>query len=184
MKYLKGLALTTAAAALLALGGGSASAAELYSTGTTLSAPVTFDMTLSVSLTKRTTDAQTLVGTCSGSTIHGNTTNTSGATVTGTIEALTWSGCTTTTDTLTNGTLHVDSAGIVTGSGSVVTDSFSGVSCRYGTGAATSLGALTTGKLTIDAVINEQEPKAFLCPDTTRWRANYYVTSPHDLTAK
>jgi len=89
-----------------------------------------------------------------------------------------------TTDTLTPGSLSIAATGLVTGAGSVWTTNFGGVSCRYGTGGGTSLGTLTTGKLVVNAVINEQEPKSFICPDTTKMVANYTVTSPHDLTVE
>ena len=73
--------------------------------------------------------------------------------------------------------------GSVSGSGSVVTINI-GVSCRYGTGTGSTLGTLNTGRLLINEVINEQPPKTFLCPDTTRWVASYTFTSPHDLTVE
>jgi hypothetical protein len=183
MKHLKRLgAAAVAAAVVLVCGAGSASATELYSTGVTLSAGTTFHMILNTSLVTSTTDGKTIVGTCTANTIEGKTTNTSGSTVTVAIDKLVWGGCTVTTDTLTPGTLHIDAAGTVSGSGTVWTVN-TGVTCRYGTGTGTHLGTLSTGKLVVNAVINEQEPKAFLCPDTTKLVANYAVASPHDLTA-
>jgi hypothetical protein len=184
MRYLKGLAATAiAAGALLSSGAASVTAAELYSTGVTVNAGTMLHLSGSL-LTKRTTDGNNLIGECSVGTVEGTTMNTAGTTVTVEVTALSWEGCTTTTDTLANGRLHIDAAGTVTGTSSVFTDAFGGVSCRYGTGAGTALGTLKTGKLAINAVINEQAPTSFICPDTTKWVANYSVTSPHDLTVE
>ena len=187
MKHVKMLSLTAiAAAALMAfVGASTASTANLYSTGVKLPLGTSIHATLQAGSTAilSTTDGSSIFNTCSASTVEGEVDSTGGATVTGNIDALTWGPtCSVTTDTLTNGTLHVDSAGTVRGTGSVVTWNI-GVSCRYGTGGGTILGTLNTGKHAINAVINEQEPKAFLCADTTRLTASYTVTAPHDLTA-
>ena len=191
MKYVKMLGLAAMAAmALMAFGAGSASAAShLYSTGVEVPAGTELHATLeSGTAVLSTTDEKTLVDTCTSSTVAGKVEYPKNEKeepldATGKISSLTWGGCTVTTDTLVEGSLSVSSSGEVTGKGSVVTVNFSGVSCRYGTGNGTALGTLNTGKLAIKAVVNEQEPKAFLCPDTTRWTANYSATSPHDLTA-
>ena len=188
MKYIKmlGLAAVAAAALMAFMGAGTASAAKtLTSTGVAQSAPVTIHAELDEVEGKvppavlSTTDGSSIVDECAGSTVEGATTN-SETPITGHINVLNWSGCSFTTDTLTKGDLTIDENGTVTGAGSVVTVNI-GVSCRYGTGEGTHLGTLTTGTLTINAVINEQAPKQFLCPDTTRWVAKYKVTSPHDL---
>jgi hypothetical protein len=164
---------------------GSASPPELYSTGTTVAAETVLKMSLeSGSIVQSTTDGKSLIDTCTGSTAEGAVGAYSGSTVKVSLSSLTWSGCTVTTDTLTNGSLDINASGTVTGASSVVTENYGGVSCRYGTGAGTDLGTLNTGKLVINAVINEQEPKSFICPDTTIWVANYVFTSPHDLTVK
>jgi hypothetical protein len=159
--------------------------AGLYSTGETVPAETVLKASLeSGTANQSTTDGKSLVDTCTGSTAEGAVKPYSGSTTTVSLSSLTWSGCTVTTDTLTNGSLHINTSGTVTGSGSVVTENYGGVSCRYGTGTGTHLGTLNTGKLAINAVINEQEPKSFICPDTTKWVVNYVFTSPHDLTAK
>lgn len=165
---------------------GSEAAAGLYSTGSTVPAETVLKASLeSGTAVQSTTDGKTLIDTCTGSAAEGAIGPYSGSTVKVPLSSLTWTGCTVTTDTLTNGTLDINAAGTVTGTASVVTVNFSGVPCRYGTGAGgTHLGTLNTGTLAINAVIGEQEPKAFLCPDTTKWVANYVFTSPHDLTAK
>lgn len=184
MKYPKMLGLT--AMALMAFGTGSASAAShLYSTGVQVSAGTVLDLTLAAGTSSAltTTDGKTLVTTCTGSTIAGAVTYPAGGDAAISISSLTWSGCSSTTDTLTNGSLSISSTGTVTGSGTVVTKNFGGVSGRYGTGAGTHLGTLNTGKIAINTILNEQEPKSFLCPDTVKWVATYIVTSPHDLSA-
>jgi hypothetical protein len=185
MKHLKMLGLAAMAAmALMAFGAGSASASELYSTGTTVPAGTVLHATLEGgSAVLSTTDGKTLVDTCTTSTVAGKVSYPAGGDASGAISSLLWGGCTVTTHTLTNGSLSINSVGTVTGAGSVVTVNFGGVSCRYGTGAGTDLGKLTTGTIAINAVINEQAPTSFICPDTTKWVANYSVTSPHDLSA-
>jgi hypothetical protein len=186
MKHLKMLGLATmAATALMAFGAGSASAeSHLYSTGVQVGANSILDATLdSGTATLSTTDGKTLVDTCTSSTVAAPIYYPAGGDATGSIASLTWGGCSVTTDTLFNGSLSISSSGAVTGKGSVVTVNFGGVSCRYGTGTGTGLGTLTTGRLAIKAVVNEQEPKSFICPDTTKWVAEYLVLSPHDLSA-
>jgi len=186
MKYLKMLGLAAVAAmALMAVGASSASAATtFYSTGVPLSDGTEVHATLEGgTFALSTTDGKTLVDTCTSSTIAGKGgTSESGEEVITAISTLTLSGCTVTTDVLTKGTLRVSSAGTVTGTGTVVTVNFGGVSCRYGSGGGTHLGTLGTGTLTINGVVEEQAPKSFICPDTTKWTANFAATSPHDLT--
>jgi hypothetical protein len=191
-----GLAALAAMALMAFLGTSSAAATELFADGETLESGTEIHGTLlsgnSALLT--TTDSKTIIDTCTGSTLNGTTTNAEGETVGASIGSLTWSGCSTTTDTLSNGSLAISwTAGLngtVTGSGSVVTVNFLGVSCRYGTGSGTHLGTLTgaegesTAVVEFNAVVNEQEPKSFVCPDTTRWTAAYAVTSPLGLNVQ
>ena len=184
MKYGKMLGL--AAMALMAFGAGSASAAELYSTKETVpqSTEISGSLESGSSALLTTTDGSTNLDTCTLSGFSAtHTTGEGEAPVTGSISSLLWSECSFTTDTLTSGSLSIAGNGAVSGSGTVVTVNI-GVSCRYGTGGGTTLGTLNAGKLAINAVINEQEPKTFLCPDTTKWVANYVVTNPHDLTVE
>jgi hypothetical protein len=186
MTYIKLLGLASIAAlSVMAASAASASAAELYSTGVTVNAGTKIELSLESGTTGTfsTTDGKTILDTCTGSSGSGTINSYTGGDVTGAISSLGWSGCSVTTDTLTNGSLSVNASGTVSGSGTVVTVN-TGVTCRYGTGTGTTLGTGTTGKLAINAVINEQEPKAFLCPDTTKMVANYTVTSPHDMTVK
>jgi len=184
MKYVKVLGLAaTAAMALMAFGAGTASATMLYSTGVTLPAGTQVHATMTGTFHVTTTDEKTLMTTCTSGTIVGSLAYPGGGSPVINISGKTWGGCTSTTDTLTNGSLSISSSGTVTGSSTVITKNFGGVSCRYGYGGGTHLGTLGTGSLSINAVINEQEPKSFICPDTTRWVATYIITSPHDLTA-
>ena len=172
-----------AAAALTMLVAGGASAANLRTTGFLVPVGTTLHATQeSGSVITSTTDGSTIVSTCTISTILATVSSTGGSTVTANIDKVVSQGCTVLTQILVLGTLHIDAAGTVTGSGTTYTVN-TGVSCRYGYGSGTHLGTLNTGKLAMNAVIVEQEPKQFLCPDTTKWVANYVFTSPHDLTA-
>src|SRR5690348_12477967 len=124
MKYIKMLGLAAvAAAALMAFGAGSASATELYSTGVTVNAGTVLKSSLETGTTATlsTTDGSSIVDTCTGSTVEGPVDTYTGGDVTGSITSLGWSGCTFTTDTLTNGSLSINSASEVSGKGSVVT---------------------------------------------------------------
>ena len=178
------LATIVAGAVLAPVGVGSASAAEVYSTGVTVAAGTTVAGSLTPGSTWRewTTDTKTSLDTCAGYTFHGTIQPYSGGDVEIDIDTETWSSCSVTTHTLSNGSLFISSTGTVVGKGEVVTVNFSGVSCRYGTGSGTDLGTLTTGKLSTNAIINEQEPKSFLCPDTTEWIGLINITAPHDAT--
>jgi hypothetical protein len=183
MKYVRMLGLAAMVAmALMAFGAVSASAAShLYSTGVQVPAGTEFHATLEGSGVLASTDTKTIVDTCSASTIAGKVVYPAGEDATIAISSLTWGGCSVTTDTLTNGELTISSSGAVTGNSSVITINL-GVSGRYGTGGGTLLGTLSTGRISINAIINELAP-CFICPDTMRWEANYTVTTPHDLTA-
>ena len=185
MKNVKILGLAVMATiALMAFGGSSASAANLYSTGVKIATGSQLHASLESGTTSiaSTTDGKTLVTTCSESTMAGSVSSTGGANVIVSISSLTWGGCTVTTHTLKTGTLSISSSGTVSSAGTTITKHI-GISCRYGTGTGTHLGTLKTGKLAINAILNEKEPKQFLCPDTIKWVASYTVTSPHDLTA-
>jgi hypothetical protein len=204
MKYVKILGLAAVAAMAMMAFAGSASATQLdkvtsggakdtLGVGTTLHVTQTSGTTLNLTDT-----AGNPIDTCKESTVHGTIANAggSGATVSGNLTettGLTWGGCTSPTVTLAAGSLEIHGIagtdnGTVTGKNNVVTISVFGVSCRYGTGAGTDLGLLTgttsaTGHATmaINAIINEQEPKQFLCPDTGKWVGGYTVTTPTGL---
>jgi hypothetical protein len=212
MKYVKmlGLAAVAAAALMAFVGAGTASATELFKGTEKMGVGSTLEGSLKsgTSALLSTTDENTIVDTCTKATVAGKVTNAGGifenekeekitTDVSGEITALGWgekADCSFTTDTLTNGNLSISGTtepnGTVSGTSSVVTVNI-GVSCRYGTGTGTTLGTATgttdTSKhaeIDINAIINEQEPKQFLCPDTTRWKATYVVTSPTGLNVK
>jgi hypothetical protein len=167
------------------VGKGGEPVAELYSTGVTLAAKTKIKVSLESGTTalRTTTDGSSILDTCTESTGEGEIASYASGPSLVKLSSTSWGGCAFTTHTLTTGELLIDSSGTVTGQNSVVTENI-GVSCRYGPGGGSHLGTLSTGKVAINAVINEQEPKQFLCADTTKWVANYVFTSPHDLTAK
>jgi hypothetical protein len=173
-------------------GAGSAGATELFAGKETLKAGATIHASLTGSTTLESTDG-TLVDTCTGGGLEGATSNTGGEGQAVGLEvvSLTWSGCSFTTDTLATGNLSIKWSsglnGTVSGAGMTWTVKYA-VSCRYGTGAGTTLGTITgtseTSKhatIDINAVLSEQEPKSAFCPDSTRWKATYAVTSPTGL---
>ena len=180
---------------------GSAWATELYkgSPGTTLKVGDTIFVSLEPGTTLALTDTGgNPINTCTTSTIDGKVTDAggSGKPVKSAMEALTWGGatdpCTQATSTLTLGQLAYDYTrshnATVTGSNILWQVTVFGVNCRYGTGAGTTLGTLTgkTGAAEhatwdLNGVLPEQEPKSFLCPDTSRLTGSYIVTTPTGL---
>jgi hypothetical protein len=196
MRNVRAIGLVVGVAALLAAlgsaGTASAKSTELFSGATTLTAGTTVTLSLKpeFSLLKSSTSGG-LVDTCATIAIDGNTEQTTFANgpITLSVEELTWGGpvhqCSFPTVTITGGKLSItnigNTEGTVTGSGSVWTVAIAGATCLYGTGAGTHLGVLKGGSLTTNAVINEQEPKKLLCPDTTKMTAEYVVTTPKEL---
>lgn len=185
MKNLKMLVLAAALALTALVGASLASAAEFYSTGATINAGTVVKGSLAsgTSAQHTTTDTSSSIKTCTSYTFEGRIDPYTGGNATITITSEGWGGCSFTTDTLTNGSLSVNSSGTVSGSGSVTTVNI-GVSCRYGYGTGTTLGTLNAGKVPIKSIVNEQEPKQFLCPDTTELVLDFVITSPHNVTVK
>ncbi len=207
MKYVKmlGLAAVAAMALMAFLGASSASATQLDKVTSggakdTLAVGAELHITTAAGTTLNLTDtAGNPIDTCKESTVKGSISNAGGAsaTVSGGISALTWGGCTQTTATIAGALGELEIHGItgtdngtVTGRGSKVTINVFGVSCVYGTGTGvgTDLGVLTGttsatshATMAINAIINEQEPKQFLCPDTGKWVGSYTVTTPTGL---
>jgi hypothetical protein len=194
MKHLEmlGLAAIAALGLMAFVGAGTASATTLFTDAAhTIPYPggTTIHMTLksgtTTSFTKTNGEA---ISTCTGSTIHGFTSNETGSTVSSSIGTLAWTGCNHTTTSIENedggfGTLEIASNGRVTGNRSNVTQLIFGVSCTYGTGEGTALGTLTTGE-TSELAINTVVPKtagSFLCPGSTVMAGTWVVTSPHTL---
>jgi hypothetical protein len=100
------------------------------------------------------------------------------------ITALTWGGCTVTTDTLWPGTLEVTAGGL--GVGQVFTSSkieftinvFS--SCNYGVAPGTYIGQTSEGANTATFKISAVAKKwtgGFLCPETATWTVDEYTLS-------
>ena len=193
MKHLKmlGLAAIAALGLMAFVGAGTASATTL---ATDSAGTVKYGTGQEIHSTLKTgtsaileTTAGEVVATCTGSTVKGTIGTATGTWVTGNISSLTWSTCSQTTDTLTNGSLEImqtsGDAGEVVGKASEVTLTIFGVSCVYGPGAGTKLGTITGGEAP-ELAINAVLPKvsgSFLCPSSGRWTANYIVTTPHAL---
>ena len=191
MKYLKTLTLgVMAMAALMALTA-SASASELYNGATTLKSGTTMDLSLKSGTSALVTETGgSTLDTCTGSTVQGKITNagSSTTTVTGEITALTWSGCTFPTTTVTLG--KVESHHVTgTTNGTVTADAEIGVtvntvffgSCVYGVKAGTDLGLSTGGNpstFSANAVIVKLSGSAFACPETAKFVATYVSTTP------
>lgn len=184
--------LTAVALSLAAFVGPSTAAAkitEFYAGNTTLKAGTTvrFSLKLGTSAIQETTDGKTQFLTCVDGIKHTHTSADVNPKFVVT-EAF-WGDCVFTTDILTNGSLSISTTsepnGTLIGSGTMWTVNVGGVSCRYGYGLETTLGTVTgtteeskEAEVDINAVVNEQEPKAFLCPDTTKWTASFVITTP------
>lgn len=216
MKYLKMLGLAAVAAmALMAFGAGTASATKLctttdtpdcsagwaYGVGTTIHATLKSGTTAKLWNDPK---GESPLVTCTGSTVKGSISNAggTGSTVSGPLDTttnaeekhtgLTWSGCSTTVDTITTegsiGELEIHwiegtHNGTVTSKGTDVTVNIFGVTCTYGSGAGLDLGTLTGGTepiLSINTTVNKVAG-GFLCPGHAIWEAEYVVTEPHAL---
>jgi hypothetical protein len=187
MKYLKMLGLAAVAAMALMAFAGPASATTLEVGGVKQSKAVTIEATIKAgtsAILKDTNNAT--VDTCTASTVKGTTNVVTGATVTGPISTLSFSGCSHTTDVIKPGTLHVAHSGgtngTVSSSGAEVTvqSTIFGASCIAKTGAGTNIGTLTgvlAGQATMH--INGVIPMG-LCGDAV-WTGTYVVTSPAGL---
>ena len=211
MKHLKilGLAVVAAMALTAFVGVGTAAAGptELYVGHTTAgntdnTGGVEIHATIAAGTSALLSDTSgELADTCKASTVLGKTTNTTATTLDGNISSLTWGECDFPTKTLTGkeGSLDItyvgdknadgQGDGTVTGTGSEVTVLVFGfIDCIYGTGAGTHLGTLsgsTAGhaSLAINATI-ELQSGGFGCPETTKWVANYTVTTPTGLNVR
>jgi hypothetical protein len=203
MKNLKMLGLlAVAAAALMALIGASTASATVLCKNnlktSSCSEPYAAETFLHGVLEGTTTFEMTnaeVLGTCTQSTFQMRVENAGGAEtpVSGPIPSFTWGikgeGCNQITETLRNGRLeitHISNTddGTVKGINTEVTLAIFGTDCIYGMGTGTDIGTLTGGSpatLDVNAVLNEQEPKRFLCPDDIRWTGSYEVTSPSPL---
>ncbi len=193
------VAVVLASAMLVWLSVGSSSAALLcettstpcdsgYGKGAVLDASVTPGTTGILETT-----GKVLVDTCTGGTVKGKSSNAGGGEaeepVTGTIETLTFSGCSRTTTVLKLGGFEIqriaeteDGKLIGTGGTEVTINTIFG-SCVFGTGTALDLGTLTGGESpTID--FNAIVPKIsgnVACPGHAILTASYTLTEPKPL---
>ncbi len=191
MRYLKilGLAAVAAAALMAFAGAGTASADELCTEAAVESmCPegkllTTLEVSQVGSSNLKTTGGTTLA-TCSGASLHiGGITQGSGVSpiVADEVE-IGWSGCSTTFDTLTGGTVKFEAGGgggtTVTSIGAEWTTTLFGVSCTYGTGATgTDLGEIgTSGSVSFSKTISKTAGSG-LCPSTAKWEAAFQVTN-------
>ncbi len=206
MKYVKmlGLAAVAAAALMAFAGAGSASAAGVLCSTTANPCPagqkvanntvLDFSLTATGSATLELTGG-TVVDTCTAATVKGIITSNSGE-ATGSNEVISWgteaTPCTKKATTVKLGKLKINQiAG--TSNGTVISDEeitvtipglFSGENCIYGVAAGVSLGTLTEGNpaiFTANAVaskIADATDKCTFGPATTKWTAEYQLTSP------
>jgi|SRR5690349_19527379 len=197
MKHLKtmGLAALAAIAVLAFLTAGTASATELYSGATTLKSGTAIKASLSGSATLTTTEG-TVLDTCAGGEVNGNSTNNGGpdVPVKGAITALTWTNCTEPTKTLRlanleiywtsglNGTVVAANNSEGKSTEVTVNTTFFG-SCVFTMPDGKIIGTLT-GSTTTNATfdINATANRVSgLCPSTAKWVGTYKVTSPSPL---
>ncbi len=207
MKYVKMLALAAVAAgALMAfVGAGTASAGVLCSTTTgnnpcpagqrwPKKTPIVISVPSGSKAVLTDTTGEEL-DSCTGSELSGEITNEGSETeeVEGSVESLTWSGCTFPTTTLETGPIKVDRiAGTSNGTVTAVKQFrvtintiFFG-SCIYGITAGVSIGDFTEGKPgvfhAVKAVAEKFSGSNFACPSTSNWTGTYVVTKPANTT--
>jgi hypothetical protein len=189
-----GLAAIAVMALPILFGASTASATTLF-TDPTKTTHYAAGTELQMSLTKGASSVFTGSGgeslnTCTGSTIAGKTSTTSGAPLWIVLSGITWSNCTNTTHTIANGFISIEWTSGTTGTvGSknieVTVDGIFGVSCTWGTGTGTKLGTITGGselklKIAAEGLI-KTAGSALMCPQYTNWDAEYTLTKPHAL---
>jgi hypothetical protein len=200
MKHVKmlGLAVVAAAALMAFVGAGTASAnGRICSTATNpCGSPwptgtfIEFSLKSGTSARLTTTEGSTL-DTCTSSSVNGTLEkNSAGSTAEGKNSAVNWGGCTVTTDTILPGGLKITAEGGGNGTVSsnakieVTVNVFS--SCNYGVEANSPIGTLDEGlgsaaKFTANAIAKKLNG-GFLCPETTKWTAEYVLTKPSNTT--
>lgn len=194
MKHLKTLGLSViAVAALMALiGTGTASATVICKNNLNTEKcsepyPVGTEGTASLQESAKLEDTSgNTLDTCTGSTVTGKLKSQgSGEPALSELTALTWSGCTFTTKTLSPGSGELtwikgtDNGTLVTRA-TEVTINISGFSCTYGTGSGIDMGTTAggnPGSLTISVIIPKTSG-GFICPSSVRFSAKYIATSP------
>jgi hypothetical protein len=201
MRYAKtlGLAVLMAAAVVAVSGTGSASAtvlckifkqpcpkAEVWPAKTKVKATLEANTTLEIKDVH-----ETVLATCTGSTIEGQTTNAGGGegvAVTGINEMETFTGCTHTVAVLEKGAFEVRYLGpLTTGkwlfSNDNVTVEDLGATCGYGSGAEDEAGLLTSDETT-EAELDLTKAEftkisgSFICPPTVFFSGEYLITEP------
>jgi len=204
MKYLKMLGLAAvAAAAMTAFAGAGTASANTVLCETTITVGCgaqnwdwnvgsEIDFSLANGNTSRLTDTAGFItiDTCTAGTIKGILATTTTPTFTVPAGSVTWSGCTTTTHTLTPGSIQFHAiAGThnatVTATGLGVTTQFGGNTCTYGFGSIyKDIGTLTgdptgtnlTLHINVAVVLDPQHSAASGCPASGRWTATYQYT--------
>jgi hypothetical protein len=204
MKYLKmlGLAAVAAMALMAFVGAGTASATVICKTQVTpcpaewmVSTGTNISASLEGTAKLETTAAEpTLLDTCTGGSVSGPTEQTGSSTETVSIkfgkEGVSWTGCTSTTDTVSGGTIEFHWITpwklTVTVKEVKVTVNIAGVSCTYGFGSEyKDIGTFEPSeegkpaKMVISTVVPKAEG-GFLCPGEARWTATYAATAPNE----
>jgi hypothetical protein len=201
MKHLKilGVAIAAAVAMLVILGAGSASGTVLC-TETTTPCPSNRDEPqgtvvdahlVGTAVWETSGPSPTILDTCTSGTLKFETLNTGSAlgTVRARIKEMAFSNCTKFEKLINLGSIELhhientDNATWVETETELTMEAFSGVSCTYGPGAGTDLGAVKGG---VEPVINingalSKTTGGFLCPTSIQWTANFQVTSPTPL---
>lgn len=192
MKHLKMLVAAITALGLMALGGASTASATTLFTDSAHTIDYPVGTTLHFTQVPGTTTVETItegstMATCTDSTLHATTTNTTGTWIEVLIDSWTWQNCSQTTDTVSSGKLKImwtsGTSGEVVGESNSWTVQVFGVSCTYGTGTGTKIGTLTSGtepKLKLTGV-TQKVAGGFICPSTEDVHGEYYLTSPHAL---
>lgn len=183
MKHLKTLVLAAIALSSMAFAAGTAQATTLFTDSAhTIDYPA--GTVLHLTLVPGTSFRQT-PGTCTQSTLSATTTNTTGTAILATVNVFDHGVCSETTDTIAKGSLEIrftsGSNGEVIGKGNSITSPMFGTSCTYGTGEGTKLGTVTGGSepvLAMNATVSKIAGN-FLCPSTTGWHGEFFITSPH-----
>ena len=188
MKYLKmlGLAAIAAMALMAVVGASAASATTLEIGGVTQNQQVTIEATLATGTSAILKDKNgTTNDTCTGSTVEGATTAFDPPS--GPISALTFTGCSHTTDVISKGNLSVawtsGTNGTVSSNGAEVTvkSTVFGISAVCKTGVGTAIGTLTgvaSGNATMHINATTLDCGAL---GTSSWTGTYTVTSPSGL---
>jgi hypothetical protein len=203
MRYTKLIGLTSLAALVLfALWGGGSAAASVackvdthfYTAYTCPAAqlwPANTVITTTLEGSSTVKNGSTTLSSCTGGKFTSTIVNagSSTSTVTGSNTTVDLESCTSSIHTENLGSFEIHhisgtADGTVTTSGMVIGNTVFGTNCLYETGSGKDLGTLSGGSpasLSINASLNESEPRKFICPDTATWTAKWIATSPKPL---